>query len=190
MRQECGIQKHSAQPDLARLSDVLATAKKYQFKSDGLTVGEASFALVGSNLGLDVLVYDRQVAATEKAWRDSPQGTQVELFCSMPYSKVIRQLFFDPKSGKGTQRLKQNTILIDEPEVPCEISLLKDAGYRVKAIVPLSLMALDPDAKEILLELAITLTPTAEHRYWFNALFGSSSPNRDNGGFAIFRVKE
>jgi len=189
-RREYVMPKYAVAADMPALAGLLKKSEKHAVKSDQQTVGEARFAIVGSALGLEVDVFDPQVTQTNAVWKTAPSGTQVELFCSLPRSAGIRQLMLDPKRKGDTLRLMQNGELMAEPKVPCTFELLAGSGYKVKAIVPLSLLGIDSDARELLLELAVVLTPTATNRDCFYALYKSESPYLYNARYAMFKVTE
>ena len=144
-------------------------------------------AVAGKSLAVEARVYAGQCVGAPATWGPSgfdlylanPQVLSDNRFAPGP---VVKQIIF---GGAPPAQGPQVTVhQYETPEVPADfpwqVTPLQPSGYEVRALVPLSLVNLDADGKEFLLEASALTAPGPGAPAVFSRLFGSRP---DRGAF-------
>lgn len=121
------------------------------------------------------------------------KGSCVEIFGSMPGTPYIGQVFLVPSDGTSPpEAYRQGTgKQVPAPEIRLASSRTSD-GYELRALVPLSLLRLEPGKDRVLLEFQVTAVTSVSQGKPVIArgtLFGSSLAYIDNSAYGIFLIR-
>ncbi len=211
-------------PPIDRLEDIdnaLADSLSFPLTSRErpTPVGQARWAVSGSNLVFAIQVVDPNPRRAEVAW----EGSCVEVFGSLPGRSSqnkpemgffpIRQVYLLPAVGSEPAMAlyrKEDTIR-PAPEITLNSAPLP-TGYQIHALIPLPLlgtdvdylpralffssgfqpvtwMGLDPRPGRILLEVRATLPQPPPKPPVRFTVFGSRAPHVDHNNFGRFRLR-
>lgn len=138
-------------------------------------VAEVRFAVAGNELALVADVNDSHPSLASIP----NEGSCVEVFGAMPRGKSISHIFLLPalngKTTKALQAVKGKTE--PAPEVKLT-SKLTGAGYRLTALVPVSLLGIDPTRQTVLLEFRVSAFDR-NGRLLRGTVFRSGAPHID-----------
>ena len=160
----------------------------------GEPVATVRAALAGQSLALEMAVTDHAIRGGELAW----QGSCVEVFTSPTTSGQwhpsltnagIRQVFLVPAVGAAPAfARKQCGQELPAPEIQITGTSHR-TGYTLQALVPLSLLELDPAVGEFLFQIVVTATPQPGHPATRAALFyGGLSASGSNLLYGLVRI--
>jgi len=159
-------------------------------------VAELRMAVAGDALAVHARVSDRQCSGPQEKWT----GGSLDLYVACPTNvarvkhnedgPVVRQVVFQavkPKDGAQAQ-IKQFTMNAKNEVIqwqskesfPFSITAVEPFGYELKALIPLSQLALSKDSKEFLLECAVNAAAAAGERPAFSRMFATRG---DAGAF-------
>ena len=185
-------------PAVARLSELPARLGELKPRLietiRGDQVATVRLALAGHSIVLDLRVTDHAICAGELAW----QGSCVEVFTSPTTSGQwhpsltnagIRQVFLVPAAGNAPAfARKQCGQEMPAPEIQVTGTTHR-TGYALQALVPLSLLELDPSADEFLFQIVVTTTPQPGGAATRAALFyGGLSASGSNLLYGLVRI--
>ena len=134
------------------------------------------------DLAVVIRVQDSQVKHDATPWR----GSCVEVFGSTPDAQAIGQVFLTPQAddnspqgyrADGSKQTATTDIRISSTQI--------ENGYELRALVPLSLLKIDPK-KEFLLEFQASSHNGKSRTY--HTLFGSKHAYQNNQRFGSFTI--
>ncbi|MCX5659055.1 MAG: CehA/McbA family metallohydrolase [Planctomycetota bacterium] len=179
------ITRLPALPDLSRVRPALAALPPTAIRLDGKSIGTVRFAIAGSDLAVDAVMVDQKVIQAEPAWK----GSSFEIFGAKAPGAAIGQIFLNPAAGPASARglRSLNGKITPTPAIRLQ-SRDVEAGYELQALVPLSLLALDEESKQFLLEFQLT-SQLDEGKRRTGTAFGSPRAYQDNSIYGRFKVE-
>lgn len=191
-KEEHLIAKIDGAVSLDKAGEALANVAPLEIKDGQKVIAALRFGVAGDCLALSADVTDKNVTRQDVVWR----GSCIEVFGSKPAKYEIGQVFLAPAAGdkpacgyraQGNEQLPDSSILVkSEPA---------ETGYKLQALVPLSLLKLDAGEGKFLLEFQVgadhggkgiahkTLFDS-KRAYEFNTDYGLFVFNRSEGAKA------
>ena len=152
----------------------------------GQMLGCVQYGLSGTDLAVRVQVLDARITPAMKDWPD----TSMDIMASMPGSKTVRQVVFLPKIAAGGRvTLHENGTELPDPQVRWQVAPLPDAGYVITALIPLSVLEIDPGSQRFLLECAVCAVPASGGPAQYVPLFHSYAGFMNNARFGHMVVE-
>ncbi len=119
-------------------------------------LGHIRFAIAGPDLAVHATVRDRIQRQGAQVW----DASVIEIYGSMPGGKDIGQVFLLPATAAAAATAYRQHAGRQEPAPEIRLATRNDqTGYELAALVPLSLLAIDGAAGEILLDAAVSAAP-------------------------------
>lgn len=145
-------------------------------------LAEIRIALAGGDLAVEARVTDPKPAADETAWK----GSCVEVFGSVPGSGAIGQIFLTPAVADKPARafVAKGGKQTAAPEVRLA-GAPAEGGYVIRALIPLSALALEAKAERVLLEFQVN-QPGPDGGVHVSA-FGSMRAYMDATRYGVFK---
>ncbi|MBI2191869.1 MAG: right-handed parallel beta-helix repeat-containing protein [Planctomycetes bacterium] len=169
---EWAVTRLGALKDPGEVAGALAPVAGRAVAFEDAILAELRFAVAGECLALHARVFDRQRVQSPKPW----EGSCIELFGSIQESRAIGQVFLLPRTPQEPARALRQS---GDRQVPAEGIRLETSdvpgGYEMRALVPLTLLAVTPACGRFLLEAAVSAAPCAERSFLRGTLFGSTS---------------
>ena len=193
---------------LDTLAGALAKETPHSIWIDNDRLAELRLAVAGDALAADILVHDRQCAGPQEAWT----GGGVDLYVANPQrvghihfdltGPIVRQVVFNACKPKSEAQVRVHEFTEDAKNVskswqtdgtfPYAITPLQPYGYEVRALIPLSLLALTGESREFLLECAAQSAPAPGGQCSFNRMFALTADQgafRDASQAALVRIQ-
>lgn len=173
---EYTIRRIAALPSIEKVLPALqhTAAKVIRY---GQPLARVQCAVAGKELAITVQVYDARITPGMKDWPDS----SVDVMCSMPGSKTVRQVVFQPNgAGRGKISLHENGNLLADPSVRWTTTALPGNGYILSALIPLSVLKVDLTSGRFLFECAACAAPATGGPVQYRTLFHSVSGFMNN----------
>jgi hypothetical protein len=167
----------------------LADRRALTVKSNGRLLADVRFAVAGEDLALSAEVKDPRITRGPRLW----DGSCFEVFGSMPGKEAVGQVFLLPPAGGEPAKAVRAAASgqVETPQIRMECAPRPD-GYVMNALIPLSMLAIDPAANRFLLEAQVTVTDGADAggkpKVSRGTLFGSTRAYNDNALFALVIV--
>lgn len=176
---------------LDKVEAALAQQPAHTIKTDKATLAELRFAVAGDQLAVHAKVTDSKIARAAVLW----EGAGLEVFGSLPDTKKIGQVFLVPQANdqpaaafhqKGQPGWSEGKI---EPEPQIRLGSTPTAGgYELRALIPLTLLAVDGNQGTLLLEFLVTVTG-ADGKPQYVTLFGSKRAYEWNTSYGSFQLQ-
>jgi hypothetical protein len=180
---------------LENLADALAQEAPLCIWANRDKVAQVRLAVAGDAVALHARVADGQCAGPQKKWT----GGGFDLYIANPANvarvrhnedgPVVRQVIFQAAAPNGPQTaVKQFTMNEKNEVIPWQsketfsfsMTAMAPFGYELKALIPLSQLALAKDCREFLLECAVNAAAAPGAKAAFNRMFATKS---DAGAF-------
>ena len=142
------------------------------------------FALMGDKLAIAAEIQDRKVVQHATVWR----GSCLEIFGCIPGSEAIGQVLLVPMAGdspagayrpEGAKQVATSDVHVSSAE--------REEGYELRALIPLSLLKLDPQKGKWLLEFQVSSERSGQRTH--HTLFGSRRAYENNLRYGLFEVR-
>lgn len=167
---------------LEQVSAALVKTRARIIAQGAVPLAEVHAAVSGEQLAVAVRVFDRKITPALTTW----DGASFSLAAAAPAdTKTFRQVVFTPTApdAKGNIALLDTGKELAVPQFACKVTPLKEYGYELTALIPLSALRIDPKATSLLLEGAVVAAPVADAAAQFASLFGSPDRYTDAGKF-------
>ena len=144
-------------------------------------LGRLRIATAGTDLVVHATVFDGEVVHHATVWK----GSDIEIFGSRPDSLAIGQVFLAPaaddKPATGYRADGGKQVPTPEIRVWSETTA---QGYEISALVPLTLLKLDPAEGRFMMEFQVS-SKTGKTRI-YRTLFGSKYAYENNQVYGLF----
>ena len=152
-------------------------------------VADVRLAVAGDCLALSGTVHDSDIKVTDPLWA----GSCVELFGTSPDRERIGHVFGGIEIGQvyllpafdgepARVMIEKDNAQHPAPQASVRTQLV-DGGYAIQALVPLELLAINPESGRFLIEVQVT---AAGERA---VLFSSEAPFNNTGGYGLAVVQ-
>src|SRR6185295_7234926 len=178
------LAKLPAIDSLDKVAAALAEQKPSVIKTATHELAQVRFAIAGDQFAIDAHVVDSAVKRETVVWK----GSCLEVFGSAGQRAPIGQVFLAPEApGASAGGFRPGKKIEPATEIRVQ-SKPVEKGYELQALVPLSMLALDPAATEAWLEFQLGATPTPDPKgrpknkpgLQHATLFGSLRAYEDN----------
>ncbi len=151
------------------------------------SAAEIRLAVAGPDLALLAQVTDVQVEQSRPPW----DGSCLEIFCARRNEKVVGQVILQPSTPKApAQGWRQRGNAMEEPSIRLE-SHATATGYEMAALIPLSLLTIEPTDNVFRIEVGLTTTlPELATERIRTLLSGALIPPAMPEGYAHVRVED
>ena len=142
------------------------------------------FALMGDKLAVEAEIQDHRVVQHATVWR----GSCLEIFGCIPDSEEIGQVLLVPQAGdspagayrsEGAKQVATSDVHVSSAE--------REEGYELRALIPLSLLKLDPQKGKWLLEFQVSSERSGQRTH--HTLFGSRRAYENNLRYGLFEIR-
>jgi hypothetical protein len=184
---EAPLKRMTAMATVDGVEPALATAPVFTVKDGDRVAAHLRWALAGNDLAISAQVYDAHLTRGKDPW----SGSEVEIYGSMPGAEKLGQIFLLPQVGEApaqAYRLVSEGVTRLAPEIRVQ-SQASAEGYHLQALVPLSLLTIDPAAEHILLESMVMTTPAPKAPLQGICLFRSYMAYKDTLMYGHLRVQ-
>jgi len=176
---------------LDKLADALAGHKTFSVKVAGKPLADLRFAVAGAHLAVDAKIVDRKRTRGHRLWN----GSCIEVYGSTPGTARIGQVFLVPRTDGRSDAAFVSDQGAPKPAPAVRLRTSPAAnGYRLQALIPLSLLAVDPSADRCLLEFQITAAESVNRggtvKLRRATLFGSTRAYNDNSKYGLLVLGE
>lgn len=173
---------------LADVESLLADKSVYDAETENIDLAAIRFGLTKDHfLAVYAEVVDRRMLQTPQMW----DGSCIEIFGSPVIDPKVHQLFISPATQQGPAHAGKidcqsgRNEVVPAPEIAV-ISSLMDSGYRISALIPLSLLGATPHL-DFLLEFSVT-GATAGDQFQRATVFGSGNAAGEVHSYAVVRL--
>lgn len=178
-------------PEVDELDEVvpgLAGHEGFVIKNKRTVLARVRFGFAGDNLAIHALVRDKQPTQHRTVWR----GSDIEVFGAMVGTGNIGQVFLVPQvADSPAKAYKADRKPVAAPGITLQ-SRPTDNGYELQALIPLSLLKIDPAADTCLLEIQISsvrAVAAGKTTALYGTAFGSRLAYMDSTMYALVRLK-
>jgi hypothetical protein len=147
-------------------------------------LAEIRMADAGDDVALSATVEDRLCIRGHKPWA----GSCVEIFGSTPGTTRIGQVFLLPATmdgtGSATAFRQVGSESVAAPEIRVH-AVSTATGYRISALIPRTLLAIEQNAGFFLVECAVQAAPDAARGLVRTTLFGGANAYATSSGYGM-----
>jgi hypothetical protein len=168
--------------DAAALVGALEAVRPIEVRTAKGAIAEIRAALAGVDLAVEARVKDPKPVVAETAWK----GACVEVFGSQPGGAAIGQIFLTPAAGGQPARAFAAKGGRQSPAPEVRVTgAAADGGYAIRALIPLSLLAIDGKSERFFLEFQVNMN--TEGGPLHVSAFGSTRAYMDSSAFGVFK---
>ncbi|MBS3764518.1 MAG: hypothetical protein KGZ25_14565, partial [Planctomycetes bacterium] len=124
----------------------------------------------------------REIDPHKTVWK----GSCLEVFASMPGTSRIGQVFLAPAAGETPARAyRAGKKIAPEPSIKLTTQP-EEGGYDMQALIPFSVLKLDPSKGKIMLEFQVTSVGGPGGKLTRGTLFDSIHAYENNQRYGLF----
>lgn len=139
------------------------------------------WACAGADLAIEGRVTDRTLRPADTPWK----GSEVEVLGARPGQNAIGQVFLVPAAQDQPDKAFHQEGDRTAPAASIRLMTTRTPdGYTLAALIPLACLTLVPDAREILLEIAVNSAASGTPVFKYRTLFGSTSAYNNTSRYA------
>ena len=151
---------------------------------DGKVYATLRFALAGPDLAVFAHLLEERIAPTD------PVKSGIDFYGLMPGATKLSQLMIQPPTAAAPAqaRRQDGDEALPAPEIRLATQMTED-GYDLSALIPLSLLNIDPNAEEFLLESMMSAYQPRTGKSVYPALFHSTNCFTNFAMYGHFQVE-
>jgi hypothetical protein len=172
--------------ELARVRKALEDQEPRVIRADdGSPLAELRLGRAGTDLAVSATVTDARVVPSETVWK----GSCLEVFGSMPGTSEIGQVFLAPGADDNPARAyRAADTIVKAPKVRLAAQHT-GTGYELQALVPFSLLKVDPEVGRIMLEFQVTCVGGPGGKLARGTLFDSIHAYENSQRYGLFALE-
>ena len=149
---------------------------------NGEPLAELRLGRAGENLAISATANDSRVNPHETVWK----GSCLEVFGSMPGSSKIGQVFLIPGADDTPAKAYRAADgIVGAPEIRLTTQPTGE-GYHLQALIPFSLLQVDPEAGRMMLEFQVTCVGGPGGKLTRGTLFDSIHAYENSRRYGLF----
>jgi len=184
---EVPVKRLTIEPKLNEIDGLFLAEPAKEITYKNYTMAHLKCAVAGKYLVFQAEVHDPRINKNTDIWTD----TAIDVFVSIPGTRLVRQVVFQPKGPKGINKVSfhENGAELPNIELQWKTSNLPEYGYSLDALIPLSLFKLTSESKEFLFDCAVAASPANDVSVQYVTVYKSYAAYMNNIRFAHLKVE-